>query len=269
MRSIRVPAVAPTCARLLLVLAGFVPGIPGTMQAQGAAAASGAGQTATPDSLRPIRPGDGVFDSRHLQTDTVRYALTVFREGSQLPVGQLTNEMQRDSSESGVWLRRVQRIQRGSAQVIDSSVTEAHTLAPRLHRSLQPMRRITLDFNGRRVRGSVGPVDAPPVPFDTVLPMPAFDSGNWDLLVRALPLAKGYAARLAVFDVDGGLRAYQIQVTGSTVVQDEEAHVVIFTFARGRESVVWIGKQSGQILRIETLLNATTMLQQERIREMH
>lgn len=269
MRFITVPAVAPTYARLALILTGLVLGIPGTVQAQVAAAASAAVHATTPDSLRPIRPGDGVFDSRHLQTDTIRYALTVFREDSQVPVGQLTDEMQRDSSESGVWLRRVQRIQRGSAQLIDSSVTDAHTLAPRMHRSLQPTRRITLDFSGRRVRGSVGPVDAPPVPFDTVLAMPAFDSGNWDLLVRALPLAKGYAARLAVFDVDGGLRAYQIQVTGSTVVQDEEAHVVIFTLARGRESVVWVGKQSGQILRIETLLNATTMLQQERVREMH
>lgn len=251
------------------VLAGLVLGMPVTLRAQatraGVDTTPPGASAATPDSLRLLRPGDAAFDSRHLQTDTTQYRLVLFREGSQFPVGQLIDEMRRDSSTQGVWLRRVQRVQRGSMQLIDSSVTDAGTLAPRSHASLQPTRRVALEFTGRRVRGRVGPVDAPTVPFDTVLPLPVFDAGNWDLLVRALPLAKGYAARLAVFDVDGGLRAYQIRVTGRTEVQGEDAHVVILTLARGRESVVWVGATSGRILRIETMLNATTMLLQERV----
>lgn len=84
--------------------------------------------------------------------------------------------------------------------------------------------------------------------------------------MRALPLRKGYAARFRVYDTDSGLREYRIDVTGSATVLDEAAHVVIFTIAPGRESVVWIGAESRQLLQIETLIDANTMLRQVRQR---
>lgn len=222
---------------------------------------------ASSDSVRALRPGDAVVDGRHVTTATVRYALTLLRDGAVTSAGQVIDETQRDSTRDRVLVRRVQTVRRGTAQLIDSTVSDGLTLAPRMHRSLQPTRRMSLDFNGRRVKASIGPVDAPLVPVDTALPFAAFDSGNWDLLVRSLPLEKGYSTRFAVFDLDAGLKEYEVKVTGSTVVQDEDAHVVIFTIAKGRESVVWIGKQSRRLLRIETMLGPTMMLQQERVRE--
>lgn len=222
--------------------------------------------SATSDSTQALRPGNAVVDGRHVQTATVRYALTLLRDGAATSAGQVIDETQRDSTKDQVLVRRVQTVRRGTSQLIDSTVSDGRTLAPRAHRSLQPTRRMALDFNGRRVKASIGPVDAPLVPVDTTLPFAAFDSGNWDLLVRSLPLEKGYSARFAVFDLDAGLKEYEIKVTGSAMVQDEDAHVVVFTIAKGRDSVVWIGKQSRQLLRIETLLGPTTMLQQERLR---
>jgi hypothetical protein len=68
-----------------------------------------------------------------------------------------------------------------------------------------------------------------------------------------------------VYDVDAGLHQYHVAVTGRAVVQGEEAYVVIFTLARGRESVVWIGMTSGELLRMETMLDASTLLRQERV----
>jgi hypothetical protein len=67
-----------------------------------------------------------------------------------------------------------------------------------------------------------------------------------------------------VYDTDVGLREYRIEVTGSATVQGEDAHVVIFTLAPKRESVVWIGKTSRRLLQVETLIDATTMLRQVR-----
>ena len=52
--------------------------------------------------------------------------------------------------------------------------------------------------------------------------------------------------------------------TGSATVLGEEAHVVIFTLAPKRESVVWIGKESRRLLQVETLIDANTMLRQVR-----
>ena len=142
----------------------------------------------------------------------------------------------------------------------------ARTLAPRRHRNVSPSRLIALEFNGRRVKGSIGPVDVPSLPIDTTLAIAPFDSGNWDLIVRSLPLEKGYAARFRVYDTDSGLREYRIDVTGSATVLGEEAHVVIFTLAPKRESVVWIGKESRRLLQVETMIDANTMLRQERQR---
>lgn len=255
-----------TTVALAWIALGVV-AFPGTARAQVTARDSASRGSASSDSVRALRPGDAVVDGRRVATATVRYALTLLRDGAATSAGQVIDETQRDSTNDRVLVRRVQTVRRGTAQLIDSSISDGRTLAPRLHRSLQPARRMALDFNGRRVKASIGPVDAPMVPVDTMLPFVAFDSGNWDLLVRSLPLEKGYSARFAVFDLDAGLREYEVKVTGSTVVQNEEAHVVIFTIAKGRESVVWIGKQSRQLLRIETLLGPTTMLQQERVQQ--
>ena len=49
-------------------------------------------------------------------------------------------------------------------------------------------------------------------------------------------------------------------------VLGEAAHVVIFTLAPGRESVVWISTTSRQVLQVETMIDAETMLRQVRQR---
>jgi hypothetical protein len=213
-----------------------------------------------------VVPGDSTLRGERISAGTARFALTAYRDADEIPVGRLTDEIRIDTVKGTVLVRRVQRLQRGTMELVDSTLTEQATLAPRWHRSLQPNRRIVLEFSGRKVKGSIGPQDVPPVPIDTTLPAPVFDSGNWDLFVRALPLAKDYAARFHVYDTDAGVREYHVAVTGSTTVQGEEAHVVLFTLGRGRESVVWIGKESRDLLQMETMLGPTTLLRQVRVR---
>ncbi|MFN8979447.1 MAG: hypothetical protein ACK5ZZ_12835 [Gemmatimonadaceae bacterium] len=213
-----------------------------------------------------VLPGDSTVRGSRIAAGTVRYALTAYRDADEIPVGRLADEIRIDTVPGAVLLRRVQRLQRGTMELIDSTRTDFATLAPRWHRSLQATRRAVLEFGGRRVKGSVGPNDVPPVPIDTTLPVPVFDSGNWDLLVRALPLEKGFTARFPVYDPDAGLREYHVAVTGSTTVQGEEAYVVLFTLGKGRESVVWIGKQSHDLLQMETMLGPTALLRQVRVR---
>lgn len=219
-----------------------------------------------PAAARLVQPGDSALRGDRIGAGTARFVLTAYRDADEIPVGQLTDRLTIDTVNGTVLLRRAQRLQRGTADLIDSTITEQRTLAPRWHRSLQPTRIISIEFSGRRVKGSIGPQDIPPVPIDTTLPAPLFDSGNWDLLLRALPLETGYAARFPVYDTDAGVREYHVAVTGSTTVQGEEAHVVIFTLGRGRESVVWIGKQSRNLLQMETMLGPTTLLRQVRLR---
>lgn len=213
-----------------------------------------------------VLPGDASLRPLPSLHDSVRYTLTMYRDADEIPVGRLTELWRTDSASGTPLVLRVQRLQRNTMQLIDSTWTDARTLAPRARRSLQQSRRVLLEFNGARVKGSLAPLDAPPVPVDTTLRLAPFDAGNWELVLRALPLATGYAARLPVYDLDGGLREYLVQVTGQTTMQEEAAHVVVLTLARNRESVVWVSVHSGQVLQIETMLGETTMLRQVRVR---
>lgn len=228
--------------------------------------AQGRDSVATP-VYRLIVPGDSLLNGSRITKDSVTYALTIFRDGDEIPVGRLRETITVDTVDGVPVARRVQRVQRGTLQLVDSTQTDVRTLAPRARGALQQNRRLHVEFTGRRVRGTVGPIDVPPVVLDTTLAVPFFDASTWDLLLRALPLAKGFAARFVVYDTEAGLREYRVQVTGRTTVQGEETHVVVLTLARNRESVVWVSTTTGQVLQIETMLGETAMLRQVRVRQ--
>ncbi len=211
-----------------------------------------------------IAPGDSTLRGTRIAADSVQYSLIAYRGEQQQMLGTAVDVVKLEMRGDVAVIHRVLTVSPGRAPLIDSTVTDARTLAPRRHRTVSSSRLISLDFNGKRVKGSIGPVDVPSLPVDTTLAIAPFDSGNWDLVVRSLPLDKGYAARFRVYDTDSGLREYRIEVTGSATVLGEEAHVVIFTLAPKRESVVWIGKESRRLLQVETLIDANTMLRQVR-----
>jgi hypothetical protein len=211
-----------------------------------------------------ILPGDSAIRGSRIVADSAQYALIAYRGEQQQRLGTAVDVVRLEMRGQVPVIHRVLTVSPGRAPLIDSTETDARTLAPRRHRTVSPTRRIALDYTGKRVKGSLGPVDVPSLPIDTTLNVVPFDAGNWELVLRALPLEKGYAARFPVYDTDVGLREYRIEVTGSATVQGEDAHVVIFTLAPKRESVVWIGKTSRRLLQVETLIDATTMLRQVR-----
>lgn len=218
-------------------------------------------QIAPDDSARRAVPGDSALRGVNISVGAKRYALTLFRDGDEIPVGTLTDSLWVDSTSSGMALYRVKTLQRGPTRLVDTTLTERATLAPRLHRSQLPNRRVALDFSGRRVKGALLPQDVPSVPIDTTLPQAAFDAASWDLVAGALPLAKGLVVSFPVYDVDAGLRRYQIAVTGSTVIDGDACWVVVLTLARGRESVAWISQSSRRVVKMETTMGTTILIQ--------
>jgi len=219
-----------------------------------------------PPPPRLLLPGDTLLDGRRLGSAELAYTLTAWQGAASIPLGRITDRQWRDSSAAGVELRRVLTVQRGGVQVVDSTATDARTLAPRRHAAQQPTRRFALAFTGRRAKGSLAPEGFPGVPLDTLLATPFFDAGSWDLVLRALPLAPGVHVQLPVYDLDGGLHPVELRVTGRATVQGEAAHVVQFTLAANRESTVWIGATSGRLLRMETLVGGV-LLEQLLVRE--
>lgn len=214
----------------------------------------------TPPSRR-IAPGDTSLRAAKLRPDTLTYDLMAFRDASAVSVGTIVDVLTR-STEGVPQLRRVLSVQRSAAALIDSTITDAGTMAPRQHRSYQPTRKMRIDIAGMRVRGTLGPMEGPGVAIDTTLSTPFFDSGNWDLIVRAMPLAPGFAAVFRVYDLDTGLKDYTVRVVGATTMYGEAAHVVLFRLGAGSEATVWIGAESRRLLQVETPLGATTLLRQ-------
>ena len=210
---------------------------------------------------RRVVPGDSSLRGAALRSDTLTYTLTGFRDGDEIPVGTITDVLTQSTS-APPQLHRVLTVQRGTARLIDSTITDLATLGPRLHASLQPQRRLRITFNGTRVRGSIGPVDAPGVAIDTTLGSSVFDSGNWDLIVRAMPLAPDYSAVFRVYDLETGLHDYVVRVIGATTLMGEAAHIVLFQLGGKQEVTVWIGATTRRLLQVETPLGPTTLLRQ-------
>ena len=228
----------------------------GTASAQSAAAPA-------PSQPAPKRivPGDSTLRPARLHSDTLTYELVGFREGQVVPVGTIRDELTLEEGPPPQ-LRREIVVQRGSARLIDSSLTDVATVAPRRHVSRQPQRDIQLNIVGRRVRGTIGPSGTPGAAIDTTLGSMVFDAASWDLVVRTMPLARDFAAVFRVWDIETGLRDYTVRVIGSTPLRGETAWILLLQLGGPREITVWIGQTTGRLLQVETPVNETTVLRQ-------
>lgn len=214
----------------------------------------------TPPARR-VSPGDTSLQFTALTPDTAVYFLNAYRSGEEISIGTITDILTRTTSKAPEW-RRVLKVERGTTRLTDSTLSDGITLAPKRRYSWQPQRELQLEFSGLKVKGMLGPPDAPGVPLDTTLLVPAFDAGNWDLVLRAMPLAPGYEATFPVFDVETGTHLYGVRVTGSTTMMGELAHIVLFQLGGSREIKVWIGATTRRLLQTETPIDGTISLMQ-------
>lgn len=212
-------------------------------------------------AARAVAPGDPWVDGRRLRSGTSRYSWIMVQGGREQPVGTRTDVLvvRGDGRVS-----RVQTVQRGSWALVDSTVAEERTLAPRIHRSHQSTRTVSLDFAGARVNGRAVSGDSVQ-PVSAVLERPAFDSGNWDLVVRALPLRRGFAARVAVFDHEAaGLAWYPVCVVGQEAAGPHGIPAWRVEARLSRSTItLWVDRATRDVIRFESTLQNGAILRQE------
>ena len=194
-------------ARMVVGLTVLV-GMSGVMAAQTAPADTNPGKW--------IMPGDSLLRGARVSIGTFHYLLTAYKDGDEFNVGRIQDQISVDTVDGAPRLVRVQRLERGTQRLIDSTWTDFATLMPKRHRSEQPQRRIGIDFIGKKIKATIGQPGAVPAVIDTTLKLAVFDSGNWDLLLRALPLEQGLRVRFLVYDTDAGVHEYRLAVTGTT-----------------------------------------------------
>jgi hypothetical protein len=206
-------------------------------------------------------PGSSGIEPTRIRFGTMEYSLTLVRGDEEESIGVLRDEIMPIRSNDPV-LRRVMVLSRSGELLIDSTHTDLETLAPRWHRSVQPKRNIDFEMFGRKVKGSVTAAGTPARMIDTTLADLSFDSSNWDLVVRALPLETGDAAVLSVYDVDRNLQRYTMRVIDRTVKgKTDVIHVTVET-GRGSEIHAWFDDKTRVLLRVETKLGPDTLLRQ-------
>lgn len=219
------------------------------------------GASAQSTAVRRVTPGDTSLRFSALKPDTAVYFLNAYRGGEEISIGTITDVLTRTSAKTPEW-RRVLKVERGNIRLTDSTLSDGVTLTPKRRYSWQPQRELRLEFSGLKVKGMLGPPEAPGVPLDTTLMVPAFDAGNWDLVLRAMPLAPDYEATFPVFDIETGTHLYGVRVIGSTMMMGETAHIALFQLGGSREVKVWIGATTRRLLQTETPIDGTISLMQ-------
>ncbi len=206
-------------------------------------------------------PGAPNIEPTRIRFGTLEYVLSILREGEEQIIGSVIDEILPIRGDDPV-IKRVQTVRRGGGVNIDSTVSDAQTLAPRWHYGVQPQRIVFLEFDGTRVRGTVTPKTGTQRMIDTTLSDAAFDSSNWDLAVRALPLDEGDAAIVQVYDVDQQLHRYGVRVADRELRGKSYILHVIVQLGRNNEAHVWFDDATRTLLRIETPIQPGVVLRQ-------
>ena len=206
-------------------------------------------------------PGASNIEPTRIRYGALEYVLSIVRDGEEQIIGSVIDEILPIRGNDPV-IRRVQTVHRSGGVSVDSTVSDAQTLAPRWHNGVQPQRMVFLEFDGARVRGTVTPRTGAPRLIDTTLADAAFDSSNWDLAVRALPLEEGDAAIVQLYDVDQQLHRYNIRVADRELRGKSFIVHVIVQLGRNNEAHVWFDDVTRTLLRIETPIQPGVVLKQ-------
>lgn len=206
-------------------------------------------------------PGAANIEPTRIRFGTLEYVLSILREGEEQIIGSVIDEILPVRGDDPV-IKRVQTVRRSGGVNVDSTVSDAQTLAPRWHYGVQPQRIVFLEFDGTRVRGTVTPRTGTQRMIDTTLSDAAFDSSNWDLAVRALPLEEGDAAIVQVYDVDQQLHRYGVRVADRELRGKSYILHVIVQLGRNNEAHVWFDDVTRTLLRIETPIQPGVVLRQ-------
>ncbi len=208
-------------------------------------------------------PGVPTIDASRIRYGALDYVLSLKHDGEEEFIGTVRDEILPVRGDDPV-IRRVQTVRRGNTVTIDSTVSDASTLAPRWHRTVEPKRDVLLQWTDGRVRGEVigsGSGRRAAKAIDTVY-AEAFDAANWDLAVRALPLDEGDVTTINVYDVERARHAYSVRVVSRDIRGSSYVIHVIVQLDKNTEAHAWFDDATRTLLRVETQISHDTVLRQ-------
>ena len=206
-------------------------------------------------------PGASALEPTRIRYGTFEYVLSILRDGEEQIVGSITDEILPLRGDEPV-IRRVQTTKRSGGPYIDSTATDAETMAPRWHHSIQPPRNILLRFGGARVQGTIASTKAATRTVDLTLSDLAFDASNFDLAIRALPLEEGEADVIQVYDVDRNVHRYSLRVADRELRGKSALIHITVHLTSDIDAHMWFDDVTRTLLRIETPIGPGVLLKQ-------
>ena len=201
-----------------------------------------------------VRPGDEALDLSGLEADTDTLQLLLSQGGQEQPIGTATEEVSFIEVDGTPAIRRVQVIRSAMANQTDTVVVERETLRPIRYSSRNAQRTVELTYEDGTITGATTPANGEARPVDATPERPLFDANAAGLVLRALPLKEGYAARIPVYSVEsGGSSQVEARVVGTETVatsggEDVQAWRLEGT-AMGQEVTWWVAKEGGEIVK--------------------
>ncbi len=214
-----------------------------------------------------LLPGSAAVDGNRLSPGTDTLHVRVRQGDQRLEIATMTQELtavRRDGRPA--WLRVQRMVSSVAPTVIDSAWVDRATLAPIERRSHDSREDAAYSFRGRVVDGSVRSADGSTRAVSDTFDVALFDSNPLDLVVRALPLEAGYAARIAAWEPQlGGRIEVEARVVGEATVEaagGRRRDAWIVEIARGdTKGRLWVGKEKRDLLRQESEASAGIALE--------
>jgi hypothetical protein len=207
-------------------------------------------------ALPTVRAGDPAVDGRLVRPGATERHMTILQNDSAVGGATVRTVIAETptAGETGLLVANTITSPRGT--IYDTSLVRRRTLQPIWHHSTQPQRRMRLEFRPDSVTGLVTPNDSAAVPVTHATEAPTFDSAVMDEVIAALPLGRGYAARLPLYIYErGGLVWFDVHVTGEESVAGPGARPTAAWVVRLERPDMtmrcWIAKSSRELLRTE------------------
>lgn len=146
-----------------------------------------------------IQAGDPRLDPSVLHGYSLVRTLRLTRGDTVKPFGRQSEELATATLGRRPVLLDVVTFDTPNAVTVDSSWIDAGTLQPIRMRSSNASRSVTLDFEGRRVRGGTVPASGPATTLNQDLGVRPFEWNMFGLALSALPLRPGFRATMPVY----------------------------------------------------------------------
>jgi hypothetical protein len=156
-----------------------------------------------------IRPGHAAIRGSAITPGTRTMRLVLVRNGVEQQIGTMTDQIVETTVGGKPAFRRVKTVTSPTPGVANSDTTVwlRDGFAPVSYRGGSATRTTVLDFAGATVTGTVT-VAGTAQPVNLTADVPVFDSNVLDVLMRALPLAEGYAVKVPIYLHEAGGRTW-------------------------------------------------------------